>query len=105
MAYGRLGHAYEHAGFLAQAIAAYRRELELRPRAVEARVGLAGALIKTGRPVEALDELLLVGTFLRRPPPELRVAPLDAATILKSAAALPASSGAELRRPVRARAA
>src|SRR5438105_8404331 len=54
---------------------------------------------------EALDELLLVGTFLRRPPPELRVAPLDAATILKSAAALPASSGAELRRPVRARAA
>ena len=57
MAYGRLGHAYEHAGFLAQAIAAYRRELELRPRAVEARVGLAGALIKTGRPVEALEEL------------------------------------------------
>ncbi|TMK70575.1 MAG: hypothetical protein E6G50_08235 [Actinobacteria bacterium] len=39
---------------------------------------------------EELDALLLVGTFLRRPPPELRVAPLEAAEILKRAAALPA---------------
>jgi DNA polymerase III epsilon subunit family exonuclease len=39
---------------------------------------------------EELDPLLVVGTFLRRPPPELRLAPLDAAEILKRAAALPA---------------
>jgi DNA polymerase III subunit epsilon len=36
-----------------------------------------------------LDALLLLGTFLRRPPPELRVAPLDAEAILKRAGALP----------------
>jgi hypothetical protein len=38
---------------------------------------------------EDLDDLLLVGTFLRRPPPELRVAALERAAILKQAAALP----------------
>ena len=37
---------------------------------------------------EALDALLVLGTFLRRPPPELRVAPLDAAEILRRAEAL-----------------
>ena len=54
-----------------------------------------------------LDELLLIGTFLRRPPPELRVAPLDADEILKQAAALPAALArpAARRRPARARAA
>ena len=31
---------------------------------------------------EDTDELLLVGSFLRRPPPELRVVPLDAERIL-----------------------
>jgi DNA polymerase-3 subunit epsilon len=45
-----------------------------------------------GRSVQGdeLDALLLVGTFLRRPPPELRVAPLETAEILRRAAALPA---------------
>jgi DNA polymerase III epsilon subunit family exonuclease len=35
-----------------------------------------------------LDELLLVDSFLRRPPPELRVAPLERASILRAAALL-----------------
>jgi DNA polymerase-3 subunit epsilon len=35
-----------------------------------------------------LDELLLVDSFLRRPPPELRVAPLRREAILRSAALL-----------------
>jgi DNA polymerase-3 subunit epsilon len=39
---------------------------------------------------EELDSLLVIGTFLRRPPPELRVAPLDAEEILRRAAALSA---------------
>jgi DNA polymerase III subunit epsilon len=47
---------------------------------------------------EELDSLLVIGTFLRRPPPELRVAPLDAEVILRRAAALPAV-GAEARSP------
>ena len=38
---------------------------------------------------EDIDELLLIGTFLRRPPPELRVAPLERDEILRLAAALP----------------
>ena len=52
-----------------------------------------------------IDELLLIGTFLRRPPPELRVAPLDAGQILKQAAALPRALAAAPRAPARARAA
>lgn len=55
--------------------------------------------------VEALDELLLLGTFIRRPPPELRVAPLERDAILKRAAALPARAAARDRTPARARAA
>jgi DNA polymerase III subunit epsilon len=54
---------------------------------------------------EAADELLLVGSFLRRPPPELRVAPLEPAAILRRAAALPAAGAAVPSRPSRARAA
>ena len=50
---------------------------------VEVEAGLAAA--RLGAPVPApedTDELLLVGSFLRKPPPELRVVPLDAAQIL-----------------------
>src|SRR5947208_4199459 len=56
---------------------------------------------------EDVDELLLIGTFLRRPPPELRVAPLDADQILKQAAGLPRALGGQPARrpPSRARAA
>ena len=55
--------------------------------------------------VEALDELLLIGTFIRRPPPELRVAPLVADDVLRLAAALPAVLAAPARTRARARAA
>jgi len=54
---------------------------------VEVEAGLAAArrgLPSLDRPPgpEDTDELLLVGSFLRRPPPELRVVPLDAERIL-----------------------
>jgi DNA polymerase III epsilon subunit family exonuclease len=53
--------------------------------ALEVEAGLAGAL----RPGELdLDELLLVDSFLRRPPPELRVVPLGRETILRGAASV-----------------
>jgi DNA polymerase III epsilon subunit family exonuclease len=54
---------------------------------------------------DEVDALLVVGTFLRRPPPELRVAPLETPEILRLAAALPAPLGGPARRPARARAA
>jgi DNA polymerase III epsilon subunit family exonuclease len=75
---------------------------------VEVDAGLAAA---TSRATdchlepEALDALLLVDTFLRRPPPELRVAPLDAAEILRRAEALRVLLAAPARRPADARAA
>jgi excinuclease UvrABC nuclease subunit len=71
---------------------------------VEVDAGLA-ATKHSGQ--EDLDELLLVSTFLRRPPPELRVAPLDADEILSLASALPRALAppAGRRAPARARAA
>jgi len=68
---------------------------------VEVEAGLAAAELPGD---EDLDELLLIGTFLRRPPPELRVAPLDAAQILKLAAALPQALTRAAARPAPARA-
>ena len=68
---------------------------------VEVEAGLAAAELPGD---EDLDELLLIGTFLRRPPPELRVAPLDAAEILKLAAALPQALTRAAARPAPARA-
>ncbi len=57
---------------------------------VEVDAGLAAA----ERPgPEDIDELLLIGTFLRRPPPELRVAPLEREAILKQLAAPSTCSG------------
>jgi hypothetical protein len=49
--------------------------------------------------------LLVIGTFLRRPPPELRVAPLETNAILRLAAALPPALDGETRVRARARAA
>jgi hypothetical protein len=74
---------------------------------VEVEAGLAAAELPAPAELQAeeIDELLLIGTFLRRPPPELRVAPLDADAILRSAAALPAALAGPARRPARARAA
>jgi DNA polymerase III subunit epsilon len=54
---------------------------------------------------EELDALLVVGTFLRRPPPELRVARLDAAEILSRAEALRRLVPGAARAPAGARAA
>jgi DNA polymerase-3 subunit epsilon len=51
--------------------------------ALEVGAGLAAAR-RPGEP--DLDELLLVDSFLRRPPPELRVAPLRREEILRAAA-------------------
>jgi DNA polymerase-3 subunit epsilon len=54
--------------------------------ALEVEVGLAAAT----RPGELdLDELLLVDSFLRRPPPELRVAPLRREAILRARDSVP----------------
>ncbi|MGI8607401.1 MAG: UvrB/UvrC motif-containing protein, partial [Gaiellaceae bacterium] len=57
---------------------------------LEVRAGLATARAVqadgTTFDAEAADELLLVGTFLRRPPPELAVSPLDEASILAACA-------------------
>jgi DNA polymerase-3 subunit epsilon len=74
---------------------------------LEVEAGLAECSRVADGPLQAdeIDELLLVGTFLRRPPPELRVAPLDAEAILRLAAALPRALAGLARRPARARAA
>ena len=77
-------------------------------RTLASRTEVDAALAATRAPgEEQLDELLLIGTFLRRPPPELRVAPLDAEEILRLAAALPRplARAAAPRPPARARAA
>jgi hypothetical protein len=47
----------------------------------------------------------VVGTFLRRPPPEQRVAPLEVEPILRRAAALPRALGPAPAARARARAA
>jgi DNA polymerase III subunit epsilon len=54
--------------------------------ALEVEAGLAAS----GRPGDLdLDELLLVDSFLRRPPPELRVAPLEREAILRTRNSVP----------------
>ena len=54
--------------------------------ALEVEAGLAAAR----RPGELeLDEVLLVDSFLRHPPPELRVAPLRRDAILRARSSLP----------------
>jgi DNA polymerase III subunit epsilon len=59
--------------------------------ALEVEAGLAAAR----RPGELdLDELLLVDSFLRRPPPELRVAPLGRDAILRARSSVPAQAAA-----------
>jgi DNA polymerase-3 subunit epsilon len=72
---------------------------------VEAGLAATDFVAQSHLLAEELDALLLVGTFLRRPPPELRVAPLDADAILRLAAALPAVRTAAPRGRARAHAA
>ena len=70
---------------------------------LEVEAGLAACrLAEPSTSPEDLDELLLVGTFLRRPPAELRVCPLDARTIL-AAATRAAAQGPARARPDRRR--
>ena len=72
---------------------------------VEAGLAASDLVAHSHLLAEDADELLLIGAFLRRPPPELRVAALDAEEILRLAAALPQALVAPARRPGRARAA
>jgi hypothetical protein len=67
-------------------------------------VQVALATVETDA-AEDVDALLLIGTFLRKPPPELRVAPLELEAILRLAAALPRALVEAPRAPARARAA
>ncbi|MGH3010052.1 MAG: exonuclease domain-containing protein [Gaiellaceae bacterium] len=87
---------YVHAVFVAGGLVAAERTLPPGGGAVlEIEAGLASI-----RHVEAsnslllanLDELLLVDSFLRKPPPELRVAPLAREAILHVAAQVPGTS-------------
>jgi DNA polymerase III epsilon subunit family exonuclease len=74
---------------------------------LEAEAGIAAANHLTPAHVaaEELDALLVVGTFLRRPPPEQRVAPLEVEPILRRAAALPRALAPAPASRARARAA
>ncbi|TML02908.1 MAG: hypothetical protein E6G36_10715 [Actinobacteria bacterium] len=72
---------------------------------VEAGLAASDLVAQSHLLAEDADELLLIGTFLRRPPPELRVATLDAEEILRLAAALPQALVAPARKPGRAHAA
>lgn len=74
-------------------------------RTLASRVEVDAGLGATELPgPEDLDELLLIATFVRRPPPELRVAPLDADAILSLASALPKALTRPAARPAPARA-
>src|SRR3954451_11546697 len=92
---------YARGFFVANGRIADTRTLASR---LEVEAGLAACELPGD---EDVDELLLVSTFLRRPPPELRVAPLDTDQILKQAAGLPRALGGQPARrpPSRARAA
>ncbi len=75
--------------------------------ALEVEAGLAAARRTAGpdtaAPPGSLEELLLVGTFLRRPPPELRVVRLDRETILRTARSLAAVHAEPPHPPARRR--
>lgn len=100
-------------GFVRAVFVAAGRVAAVRtlPTGEGARLEIEAGLAQTNQPIECylaadeLDALLVLGTFLRRPPPELRVAPLDADEILRRAAALPRALAGEARSPARARAA
>lgn len=62
-AHFRLGHDYRAAGALTEAVAQYRRALELRPAFADVRLALGRALVECGQHGEAratLDEVLRV---------------------------------------------
>lgn len=60
-AHAALGHSYRAAGALTEAIAQYRRALELRPRFADIRLALGRALLEHGEhraACQVLDEVL-----------------------------------------------
>jgi DNA polymerase-3 subunit epsilon len=59
-------------------------EIEAGLAAANRHVQLSNRLLQGDSGELDLDELLLVDSFLRRPPPELRVAPLDREAILRA---------------------
>src|SRR3954469_6669915 len=60
-----------------------------------AHLEIEAGLASTRRDADAdLDELFLVGQFLRKPPPELRIVPLEKRAILRAAAHVAATSAA-----------
>ena len=104
------------AGFVRAYFVAEGRIVAVRtlPPGDGARLEIAAGLIKTAEAgqvthcyleADRFDELFLLGTFLRRPPAEMRVARLDEDDILRSAAVLQAQAAGRARTPARARAA
>ena len=82
---GERGHV--HAVFVARGRVAAERTLPPGGgAALEIEAGLAAA--RRADELD-LDELLLVDSFLRRPPPELRVAPLERGAILRARSLVP----------------
>jgi DNA polymerase III epsilon subunit family exonuclease len=84
---------YARAFFVAGGRVAAVRTLPPGPGAhLEVEAGLAAARRAAFEPSNTvllgLEELFLVGTFLRRPPPELRVVPLELDAILRAGAAV-----------------
>ena len=82
---------YTRAFFVAAGrVASVRNVPEHAGAVVEVEAGLAAARTAQAAGIsydpEAADELLLVGTFLRRPPPELEIVPLECERILTACA-------------------
>ena len=86
------GHA--RAFFVAGGRIAAERTLPPGGGHLEIQAGLAATRHDPGSdPGTCLDELLLLGSFLRKPPPELRVVPLELDAILHAAERVRALSG------------
>jgi DNA polymerase III epsilon subunit-like protein len=82
-----LEEGWHHAFFVVAGQVAAKRKLPPGAgAALEVASGLAAAAAASSEGIsyapELADELLALGTFIRRPPPELRVVPLDASAIL-----------------------
>jgi hypothetical protein len=82
-----LEEGWHHAFFVvAGQVAATRKLPPGAGAALEVASGLAAARAAAAEGIsyapELADELLALGTFMRRPPPELRVVPLDSNAIL-----------------------
>ncbi|HUJ91703.1 MAG TPA: exonuclease domain-containing protein [Gaiellaceae bacterium] len=86
------GHA--RAFFVARGRVADVRTLPPGGGHLEIQAGLAAARqVRGSDPGTCLDELMLVASFLRKPPPELRSAPLELDAILRAAEHVCARSG------------